>query len=35
VAVQTWLADVDEAQIVAECVIERQERGIDLGEELK
>lgn len=27
VAVQTWLSDVDEAIVVAECVIERQERG--------
>lgn len=27
VAVQTWLSDVDEAVVVAECVIERQERG--------
>jgi hypothetical protein len=26
VAVQTWLSDVDEAVIVAECVIQRQER---------
>ena len=35
VRVQTWLADVDEAVIVAECVVEQQERGIDLGEDLK
>lgn len=33
VAVQTWLADVDEAIVVAECVVEQQERGIDLGSE--
>jgi hypothetical protein len=29
VRVQTWLADVDEAIVVAECVIRAQESGVD------
>lgn len=29
VAVQTWLADVDEAIVVAECVVAEQEEGLD------
>lgn len=33
IAVQTWLADVDEAIVVAECVIKAQETGKDPREE--
>ena len=35
VAVQTWLADVDEAIVVAECVIKTQETGVDPREQRK
>ena len=29
VKVQTWLADVDEAIVVADCVVQAQETGVD------
>lgn len=34
VRVRTWLADVDEAVVVAECVVEAQEKGVDFGEKI-